>query len=153
MIDWKDTKVTATYSNAQLLDCALRAYPARKRGLLSIHFHATFGIPSNVSFSITHYTRYLEGRLSLPSAGLSAEFDEMSLWNAKEFCVNGDLVAGQMHLIAHVPWRRIRPQLAQVDIRLGIKFAHPPEDETRITANVPLHLHRATGACASNLSE
>ena len=148
MTDWRDPHPSPDYRKADLLDCSLRAYPARKRGAFAIHLHGTFGIRSTIPFSIIHYTRYLDGTLALPVAGISAEFDEMSVWDAAEFSVDDELVAGGMHLIAYSSADKIEAELAEVDIRLGIKFCHPTEDETRITARVPLHVCRPTGPLA-----
>lgn len=148
MIDWRDAHSGATFRKAEFLDCSLCAYPARKRGAYAIHLHATFGMQADVSFSIIHYTRYLDGTLVLPVAGISAEFDRMSVWDAAKFSIDGKLVAGGMHLIAYTPVPKIEPELAQVDVRMGIKICHPTEDETRIKARVPLHVHQPTGPLA-----
>lgn len=145
MTDWRNPLPDASFRKADLLDCSLCAFPARKRGAYAFHLRATFGIRSSIAFKIRPYIRYLDGHLFLPLAHVSADFNKIFVWDAPEFSIEGKLVAGCMHSICYTPVDKVEPELAKVDIRLGIKLCHPSEDETRIQAHVPLRVCRPTG--------
>lgn len=140
---WRDKNVARR--KAYILDCSLRAYPSQKRGRYAIHCSITFAVRSKMPFSIIGYMRYIDGRVALASPQVEAEFEGMRVWDAPEFSLEGEMVAGGLHAVAHTSIPKLEPTLGRVVIALGIKICHPSEVETVIDATFPLHVRRATG--------
>lgn len=94
------------------------------------------------------YTRYIDGTVGLPREKEVLEFTRISLWDAPEFSLDGEVVAAGLHAIGYTNTSQLKECLAQVHLHLGIKFCHPYEDETLVNTRVPLRVRQGTGPLA-----